>query len=221
VTFAKFEEVAVFDDDGHVTGLQFDSRARRLQQWREKKEEEQYEKLFNKLRAQRSISRYSEETIAKIKASRRRWQLANREHVYRRLSQRRREAYYADPAIRTCEQCGASWCYLFGNTAGRLRRFCDQRCRIANRKAATAARGLRTMDIKDRVRLFLQQHGPSTLRQISDGTTGNQKSLSALLCNWAKVGILVQEGKWRATYSLPPGTVISDAQIQHPAKPGQ
>ena len=50
MTIARFEEVACFDDEGRVEGMQFDSRERRVQQWREKKDDEEFERLVAKLR---------------------------------------------------------------------------------------------------------------------------------------------------------------------------
>lgn len=126
---ARFEDVAEFDEDGRVVGLQYDSRERRIQQWKEKKEAEQFAALCETLR-KRNVAREARldpVRLAKVKENiRRHYESGKR---LKRVHEYRREKYYADPVVNVCQMCGKEEVVPYEKHGQKKSKFCSRKCR--------------------------------------------------------------------------------------------
>jgi len=126
---ARLNEVISFSDDGEITGLQFDSRERRIQQWREKKEAEQFAELCEALR-KRNVAREARQDpdrLEKVKENHRRHYESGKR--LSRVHEYRREKYYADPVVNTCQMCGKEEVVPYEKHGQKKSKFCSQKCR--------------------------------------------------------------------------------------------
>jgi hypothetical protein len=164
MTIARLDEVATWDDEGNIEGLQFGGRDRSIQEWRDKQEELEYQRLFATLAARNKLKKLREtdpEGYAKQKEVWNRW---NRTHAMQRAAAaraKREAAYKADPPICSCEECGAQWCPVFFRTGPKISRFCSKECRAkpaSRRYAVKLNRGLHRMGVSDLIVDYVSQH---------------------------------------------------------------
>lgn len=135
---ARLEEVAVYDEEGRVEGMQFDGKARRMQQWREKKEDEEFEALIAKLRQKKKYRAWYDrhkddpnfrekmrEQCRAMKAKHgSKWNANDRE--------KRREDAEKNPVVNKCEECGKEFVREYGFKKKRTAKFCSKNCRNRN-----------------------------------------------------------------------------------------
>lgn len=135
MSFASLDEVAVLDDDGRIEGLQFDGRERRIQEWREKKEAEEFDKLIAKLRQHKNYRAWYEkrkddpEFRRKMREHNRRMK---RKHGTRRNAEdraKRRQEAEENPIVNTCQWCGKEFTIEFGFKKKRTSKYCSRTCR--------------------------------------------------------------------------------------------
>ena len=127
-----------FDEDGKISGFQFGGRQRAIYEWKEKKEQKEFDRLIKQLTDKRyKERRYS--TPEAIEEKRRYF----REYVRRRYAideefrnklrkvAKKRET--AKAPVRTCVECGAQWmnlrCVKRASDMGKPRtKYCSKRC---------------------------------------------------------------------------------------------
>jgi hypothetical protein len=134
------------DGEGHFRGDRgfLVGKSAKLADWYAKKEQKEYDKLFNRLRAskwQREVYEAGGDKLDKLRARKRAH--ANKPEVQlhhgERAKLRRRARYYADPPVYECRACGARWCPLFG-VRGPKPEFCGDACRQRYRYQERPAR---------------------------------------------------------------------------------
>jgi len=194
MTIASLDEVASFDDDGNVTGLQFAGRERSIQEWRDAKEDAAYRKLFAKLQSRNWAAkrRGDSEFRARGLAATRRYRERHRSVLSARQSSARRTKYEAAPVVNICEECGKSWSPPY-EKRNKQSRFCSKSCRNRNhgrQRAAARNRGMRDMSVESRVFAFLRASPGSEAGQIAAGTGAKRASLLSLLKQWSDAGRL-------------------------------
>lgn len=202
MTLARLDEVIGWDSDGNVDGLQFDSRARRIQEWRDKKEDAEFCALVERLQKRNAARRAAADPVKRerMREANRRHQASGRKEA--RARQRRREQYEANPTVNVCEQCGAKQLVPFDKKGTRPSRFCSKKCRNAwHGKRRQRAKGLRTMNIKAKLMHVLRK-GPVTSLEATEAVGGKYQSVKALLCRWAKAGEIISDGGKPAKYSI-------------------
>jgi hypothetical protein len=125
----------VTDDEGRFQGDRgfLVGKNQRLADWRAKKEQKQYDALFNRLRArnwQRKVYEQGGEKLDKLRA--RKLAHAHQPEVkqrgYRLARKRRERAYKANPVECVCRACGAVWCRVYP-AKGPNPDFCGEACR--------------------------------------------------------------------------------------------
>ena len=193
MTIARFEEVACFDDEGRVDGMQFDSKARRLQEWREKKEDREFDRLIAKLRQKKNYlawyARHKDEPgfREKMRAHNKR---AKDKHRDRRNAESR-EKYRSkiarkEATVNVCVECQKEFTQDAGYKKKRAARFCSRACRnrdsYKRRDRDTTAR-------KEAVLKVVQSHYSMTLKEVVVHLDISQASVQALL------NLLVRECK--------------------------
>lgn len=148
---AKWEEVVSWDEDGQVDGLQFDSRERRIQQWKEKKEDEEFDRLIAKLRQHKKYRAWYEKRKddpgfkQKMRAHNARMR---RKHGERRNAEeraKREQLASENPIVNKCEQCGKEFTLEFGFKKKRTSKYCSRTCR--NRVAYLARKQRETVQV--------------------------------------------------------------------------
>ena len=188
--FATYDDLT-YDDDGNLEGFQVMGRERRLMEWREKKEQEEFERLCRRLRRKRSDANAPPEVKARRHAYQRRWEREHRKERQKRERERARLRYEQEPVVNTCEYCRTVFVPEFTERT-KHKRFCSKACRTnACKRRQREARGLkRDMTIKQRVCDVLEEEPGLTLPGIAEQTGGNKKSLSRLLKRWVESGVL-------------------------------
>lgn len=200
----RLAEFAEHDDDGNVIGFQFDGRERRIQEWRDRQEEKQYEELFRRLQSRNSARRALVDPVRRVRV-----QAADRRHresgkKQRRENERRREQYEQNPIVNICEQCGVGSTVPYEKRGKKRTKFCSRKCRNRHHGQKRArSKGLRKMDIRESVFRYLEQTGSATCRQIAKAIEGKQPSVATCCSRWVKQGLLVSTGGRQASYSLP------------------
>ena len=134
MTLASLEEVATLDDDGNIDGLQFDGRERRIQEWLDGKEDEEYKALFRKLRMRAKNKRNYKRIVStkegreRVRESGRRSKAKNRERRNEGEKQRRRKEREESPIELACKVCRKTWILPFGVRPSSV---CSERCKRA------------------------------------------------------------------------------------------
>jgi hypothetical protein len=207
MAFATLEEVAVWDEYGNVEGLQFDNRERRIQEWRERKEEREFAKLVESLQKRNAARKARQDPVKleRIKQHQRNHTLSGRR--WKRERERRIEKYKADPVICRCQECGATWCVIYTKKSQKASKFCGKKCRM--RFASVAAskrknRGLRKMDVRQLIIDHLADNPATTADDIAAAIASKSLSTRSLCSRMAKHGELVSDGGKPARYSLTP-----------------
>jgi hypothetical protein len=185
---ARLEEVAVYDDEGRVEGMQFDSRERRIQQWREKKEDQEFDRLIAKLKQKKKYrawydrhknepdfrARLQEQCrVMRIKHGARR----NAESKAKRLAEKK-------PISCKCVECGKPF-ENFGHKA-KPSKFCSRTCR--NREAHKR-RDKKRISRKDEVMALLKARYSVTAKEAEAQLNMSLATVRALL------NVLVNNGE--------------------------
>jgi hypothetical protein len=132
---ATWNEVAAWDEDGEVDGFQFDGRERRMQEWREAKEDQEFEKLVAKLRQHKNYRAWYDrhKNDPEFMARLRRHNAAMRaKHGQRRNAQARQqraEAAEENPVVNVCQRCRKRFVKEFGFKKKKTAKFCGRVCR--------------------------------------------------------------------------------------------
>ncbi len=205
MTITTLDAVIQYDEDGRIEGLQFDGRERAIQNWRDRKEVEEYRSLFDRLHKRNAARRARMEPIkkARIDAASSRYRDNNRDRIKRRDRDRRRAKYEADPVVNQCAECGHVWIPPYEQRVKRSR-FCSRSCRNRNhaRQRQRPATGMRKMDIKQSTIDYLRSHPWATLREIATAIGAKRPSLATCLCRWAKDGWVEKRGRGTCEYRL-------------------
>lgn len=205
MVFATLEEVAVWDEYGNVDGLQFDSRERRIQEWRERKEEREFAKLVESLQKRNSAQRRRQDPVKleRIREHQRKHIASGRK--WKRERERRIEKYKADPVVCKCQQCGATWCVVYAKKSQKASKFCGKKCRMRATSVAASKRknrGLRKMDVRQLMIDHLASNPVTTADDIAAAIGSKQMSTRSLCSRMAKHGELVSDGGKPARYLL-------------------
>lgn len=135
MSIATLDEVAIWDEDGHVEGLQFDCRERRIQEWREKKEAEEFDRLIARLRQHNNYRKWYEkrqhdpEFRKKMREHCRRMRRIHGERRYAEAREQRKREADENPIVNVCEECQEEFTIGFGYKKKRTSRFCGKKCR--------------------------------------------------------------------------------------------
>lgn len=142
----RLEEVATYDDECRVEGMQFDSRERRIQQWKDKKDDEEFDRFIATLRQKKNwlawYARHKDDPIFRERL-REHCRLMRAKHGPRRNAEereRRKREAKANPIINVCEECGREFVREFGLKRKRTSRFCSRRCRNRDSHKRRASR---------------------------------------------------------------------------------
>lgn len=208
MTIATLDDVIAWDDDGEIDGLQFDGRERAIQEWRDRKEEEEYKALFQRLYKRNHYRRAAETPEGKARQMEnvRRYRERNRERMRQRERDQRRAEYAANPVVNTCQECGQSWAVPF-ERKNRKSKFCSQSCRNKDSgrrrvKERRRSQGLRDMSVRKRIVRCLRR-GPATSKQVASAIGGKLASVRCVLCTMVKAGELLSDGGKPAVFSIP------------------
>jgi hypothetical protein len=129
----RVEEVATYDDDGRVEGMQFDGRERRIQQWREKKEAKEFDRLIAKLRQHKNYRAWYERHKneqgfrERMRSHCRRMRVLHGDR--RNAEARATREQEAKPICNVCEECGREFVLPFGFKKKRRSKYCSRTCR--------------------------------------------------------------------------------------------
>lgn len=205
MSIASLEEVAVFDDEGTIEGLQFDSRERAIQEWRDRKEKEEYERLFSRL-YQRNWARERRkdpEHRKRHQENLRRHRQRNHKAIRDRENARNRARYEANPVVNTCQECGHTWQVPYGRKGPKSSKFCSTKCRNQDSgRRRKRSRGLRDMTIEPRAMAFIASHPGVTAAQIAEGIGAKANSIRVCVKRWTDEGKLLKTGRKNATYTI-------------------
>jgi len=195
MSFARLEEVAVWDEEGTIDGLQFDGRERRLQEWRERKEEREFSALVERLQKRNAAQRARQDPVRmeRIRLNDQRYRETGQKQL--RENARRREKYEADPVVNTCVECRKTWSPPYEQKVKKSR-FCSRSCRNRNhaRYRQRPTKGIRDMAIRDSVVGFLRKAGGSTSGEIATAIKGKPASVRTCLYRWVKEGSIKSDG---------------------------
>lgn len=128
------------DENGRVVGYAI-GREANLRDWIHRKEQASFEALCARLRARRwRISAKTDPRRgALLKATQRRYYDAHKAEYMEAQRKRRAKKYRAAPVIRTCKECGATWCrvpWLRRDRADFCSRACKAKWNYWHRKGA-------------------------------------------------------------------------------------
>lgn len=193
--FASLDEVANYDDEGRVEGMQFESRERRIQQWKEKKEDEEFDRLIAKLRQRKNYlawyARHKDEPgfKEKMRAHDKRMKDKHRD----RRNAEYREKYRSEIARKTatvnvCAECQKEFTQEAGYKKKRSARFCSRACR---NRDSYKRRDRDTTERKEAVLKAVRSNYSVTAKEATAHLDLCQASVQALL------NLLVKEGKIR------------------------
>lgn len=191
----KFNEAGFeLDEDGHVVGVQFGGRERRIQEWREKKEEEEFRKLCERL-AKRNYQRKKathDEGRMQLKAAQERYRKLNHAKILVSERRRKHKRYKANPVVNVCKECGASWCPL-PQVKVKRSKFCSRRCRNRNYKREVLGKNKR-FKAERLIFKFVEANPDKTSQEIGVGCELDLGVVRTLLCKYVKRGQLVKIG---------------------------
>lgn len=200
MTIATLDEVATWDEEGNVEGFQFDSRERSVQEWRDKKEDDEYSALFERLAKRNWAAEARKDESFRVRKNEilRAFRERHRDR-YRQLDRdRRRAKYEANPVVNQCEECKETWVVPYERQGQRSSRFCSTKCRNrwnGIRRAAKRNRGLRKMDVKPLALRFVRANPGCTSEMIGVGVGAKVNSVRSLIATWVAAGDLRREGK--------------------------
>lgn len=204
MTIHSFGEIAEYDEDGQLTGFQFEGRERAIQEWREKKEEDEFRELVERLQKRNSARRTaaSAEGRRRLQETDRRFKARHGARINAAARRRRQQAYEANPVVNQCEECGVVWSPPYEQRVRRSR-FCSRRCRNRSHgRTRDRSLGLRDMDLRQRV-LHVLRDGALTSLEIAEAVDGKLGSVRTCLSMWVSEGAIQSDGRKPARYSLP------------------
>jgi hypothetical protein len=202
MTLASLEEVAIRDEEGSIVGLQFDGRERSIQEWKERKEADEFAALVERLQKRNSAQRARADPVrqARIRENERRHRESGRKQ--QRMNALRREKYEADPVVNVCEECGEVDTVLFEKKSVKRSRFCSRSCRNRHHgRTRKRARGLRKMNVRDQAFCFLRSVESATAAEVAAAIGAKVGSMRTCLCRWAKASELDSDNGRPARYS--------------------
>ncbi len=138
MTIATLVEVAVWDEEGAIEGLQFDGRERRIQEWREKKDEEEFDRLVAKIRQHNNYRRwyerhkYDSSFRKRINAHSARMRSKHGKRRNAEARAKRKQEHEANPIVNLCEECHKEFVREYGFKRKRTAKFCSRKCRNRN-----------------------------------------------------------------------------------------
>lgn len=193
----SIEEVADFDEDGQIVGMQFDTRERAIQQWREKKEAEDFDRLCDRLVARnraRARRATQQGRIANRRASTKFYR-RNRDKICAARRRARKAEYDADPVVHQCEWCGQHWSPEYDNCRGKSNvRFCSDRCRWQHRNSRRFKKSDRRAKIRQEILEFVTKHPGSTSIEIIESLAAKRHSTLKVLKRMVDSGQLSRTG---------------------------
>jgi hypothetical protein len=192
------DELEIFDQDGNVDGFEFDSKERRIQEWRDKKEEREFAALVQRLQKRNAANRAraDESKRARILESERRHRASGKKEL--RKKQRIREKYAANPVVNVCEECSKSVVVPFEKRGQRKSRFCSLKCRRrleGRERSFRRKKGLRDMAVTDRILSFLAKVGSATSAEVADATQSKITSVRQILWRFSNEGKVCKSGR--------------------------
>lgn len=207
MTLAMFDEVATFDDEGRVDGFQFNSRERRLQEWKEKKENDEFEKMIIKLRRHKNYrawyERHKDDPVWRERL-RTYTREQRRKHSAKRNADARQKRIEAHASIvNVCEECGKKFSFEYGQRKKRSR-FCSMKCRNRTNgrlRVRLPKNPPRPMSF-EAIEQYLRDHPSSSIKSVCEATGILRATAYAALITACKKGIVVREGVRNALYSL-------------------
>jgi hypothetical protein len=130
---ASFKEVATFDENGRVDGMQFDSKQRRLQLWKEKKEAEEFDRLIAKLKQHKNYrawyTRHRDDPAFQQRMREHNRRMRAKHGARRNAAAREKRQEHAVEVINTCQECGKTFSLPFGYKKKRTSKYCSRVCR--------------------------------------------------------------------------------------------
>jgi hypothetical protein len=132
--FATFEDIG-FDDEGEIDGYQFDGRERRMQDWRESKEDAEFDKLVARLRQKKNYRAWYDrhknnpEFMARLRSHNTRMRAKHGQRRNAEARRQRAEAAEENPVVNVCQCCGKRFVRQFGFKRKLTAKFCTRTCR--------------------------------------------------------------------------------------------
>jgi len=212
MTLASFEEVVSFDDEGIVDGFQFNGRERRLQEWREKKESAEFDKLITKLRRHKNYRawylRHKDDPVWRERF-RKYVREQKRKHSVRRNAEARQKRIEAHASIvNVCEECGTKFSFEYGQRKKRSR-FCSMKCRnraSGRSRVRTYKKSTRVTSF-ERIKQFLLENPGKTATEIRKALELNRGTMLCALRTACEKGELVKKGDRGGLYFVATLTV--------------
>lgn len=201
---ASLDELEIFDAEGNIDGFEISGKARRIQDWRDKKEEREFAKLVEKLQKRNAARKASkdEAKLARMREHDRRHRASGKKEL--RKKQRIREKYAANPVVNVCEECSKSVVVPFEKHGQRKSRFCSNKCRQrfhGRERSFRRKRGIRDMATAERIMCFLSTVDAATSAEIVEATQSKVSSVRTMLWRFVKEGKVAMEGRYKSRYS--------------------
>lgn len=207
MTLARLDEVVAFDEEGGIVGLQFDGRARRIQEAQERKEAQEFAELVARLERRNwaKRSRATPEGYERQRAAMIRYREANRARMRQLERDRRRRKYEENPVVNKCQECGREWPAPY-EKCNKRSRFCSRSCRNRNhgRTRVRPTLGIRQMDVREAIFAALRPDVGATAKAIAKAVGGKEPSVKTLLSRMARAGEIASDRRRPALYSLKP-----------------
>jgi hypothetical protein len=208
MTLAMFDEVATFDDEGRVDGFQFNSRERRIQEWKEKKENDEFEKMITKLRRHKNYrawyERHKDDPVWRERL-RTYTREQRRKHSAKRNADARKKRIESHASIvNVCEECGTQFSFEYGKSKKKRSRFCSMKCRNRTNdrlRVRLPKNPPRAMSF-EAIEQYLRDHPRSSINSVCEATGVLRATVYSALIVACKKGIVIREGVRDALYSL-------------------
>ena len=211
------DNVEMSFDWAEMDGFQFDGRSRAIAEWRQRKDDDEFQRLCARLYKRNWAREERRRDPEKVRQRQRDWRNANRERVRRNENERRaRKRAQRPPRVCQNPRCRKEFMpQHYYNTAKWCSKKCGNNYHSVIRSRAKN-RGIRNMDLEPTVIRILRQGPWLTLGEIAERAEGAKRgSIATKLTQWAKEGKLVHDGKkkWRR-YALRPlqGINSTDAE---------
>ncbi len=187
------DDVECQDDEGNVEGFQF-AREVSLQEWRDRKEQEEFDRLCETLYQRKWAADNRERLREKKREAARRYRESNPERLRRNSRNSRRKKYEANPVVNQCKQCGKYWTPPYEQKVKRSS-FCSKKCRNKwSGDRRVRSQGIRQMAIRPRIVAFLRRSPLSTWQEIAQGVECKPGSTRTILSVLVREGILRRSG---------------------------
>lgn len=202
------DNVDLLVDWGELEGFQFPSRQRGIDEWRQRKDDEEFERLCNRLRVRKwkddnpdrrrdYVKRHYRANKARLKARASAWYQANRNAV---LARRHAEVVEARQG-RSCDECGAS----LDNRRSDAR-YCSKPCQQRG-GYKRRGQGKARVDLRAAICGALRDRPWQTARQIADSAGAKYRSVASKLTLLRRQGAVVTDGsKHGRRYALADNT---------------